>query len=301
MKRRDQPDESPLPNPPSDRPRGRHYIRRPLDADGLSCSGIERRAIELVSAGHEPGRAGVMAGYAPASAHVKVTALLRSPRGRRYKAEVEAESVRRQRIDIDEYVRLNYQVATLRITDVAEYWTPPCRHCWGANHEHQRDHAEMEQDLRRYEATPASEVRNGVRCQTKPPFDPMGGDGYDLRTPPNPDCPNCRGEGDVRNKVGPILKDFDRMPLAAQVAITGFKRRADGSVELSTDKTAAGNFLRDLIRDMVEPGGSEDGDGPERVLRIRPNRRSEPPRRISAIEVVVVRPPTIDAEAEDAR
>jgi phage terminase small subunit len=65
-----------------------------------------------------------------------------------------------------------------------------CRYCWGENNDYQYTHAEMEQRLRDH-----AKARNAVL------FDKRGGAGFDYTKNPNPDCPNCFGNGDNNPEV----------------------------------------------------------------------------------------------------
>ncbi len=253
------------------------------------CTGIEREFVKYWLAGYSRERAAIMAGYSPTSAYAKAWSLIKDPRILKYKAGLEAESLRRMNLDIDHFMRLRYLAATTPLTEIGEYFTPPCEHCWGVNNELQRTFHKMEEDFRNYQLDSS---------RRKSPFDPRGGDGYHHRTPINPDCPNCLGKGDELNKIF-ILKDWEDLTPAGKALLSGVKVRKNGTVEVTTDKNAASSDISNMIRTLIDPNRIEDD---RRVFSLRSAvNQASGQLRITRVERIVVDPmPIATAEYEEA-
>jgi phage terminase small subunit len=65
-----------------------------------------------------------------------------------------------------------------------------CRYCWGVNNEYQFTHGEMENRLKKHQAGKTTRI-----------FDEQGGTGFNYGREPNPDCPNCFGNGSPQPEV----------------------------------------------------------------------------------------------------
>lgn len=216
---------------------------------------------------------------------------LRDPRVRRKLAEVELETLRRQNVDMDLVMRQMLVRATTPVTEaLGEVIIPPCRHCWGTNNEYQRTHAEWEKDERKHDEDLAAWVRAGSKEKTKPlPFNPMGGDGYDPEAPPNPDCPNCYGRGDIRNPVHlPIDTRF--MSAEGKLLLAGFEIGKDGYKLKTRDQDTATASLISVLKDVIQLRQRDDALGP--ILDVRPVGTA--PGQIRRIERVVVSPKSRD-------
>lgn len=89
-------------------------------------------------------------------------------------------------------------VATADPREITEHYRGACRHCWGIHFKYQRRPSEYERDLADYLASNAARAKKG-----EVPPDPlglnfpiMGGVGFSTRKAPNPDCPECDGDGE---------------------------------------------------------------------------------------------------------
>lgn len=245
------------------------------------CSQIEKKFCQYMAAGYPKHKSAIMAGYKPTRAHHKAYLLLREPRIIKYRAELEAEALCKISVSIDEHVRKRHAIANLSIDEFCDYYTPPCRHCWGDNNEYQRTAHEMEEALLTYQTN---------STKNKPPFNPRGGEGYHDRQPPNPDCPNCFGDGDKFNKRM-VLKDWSDMSSIARSAITSVKMHSDGTLkEFITDKAAANAEIAAYIRSLLDPEITPDGD---RLIGIR----SKPPEQGGPLRIARVERIVIDVES----
>ncbi len=87
-----------------------------------------------------------------------------------------------------------------------------CRHCWGVDHQYQWTPAEF------MEAT-----RNAERAEKDLP-DPAGGIDFDRTALPNGDCPECRGEGILRQ----VPVDTSKLSPGGRALFAGVKPTAHG-------------------------------------------------------------------------
>lgn len=155
-------------------------------------------------------------------------------------------------------------------TQVANYWwalatadarelfpRTCCRYCWGKGNMYQYTKAEMRQ--RRLKA-----------AEKRIPLDEEGGEGFDVRRPPNPDCPECRGLG-VWNLDA---LDLSKVSPAAAMLFDGlvFKKGREGEtwvaeVRLRNRSYAARMFQRlmgyeverkTVYAKMVDPSQLDD-------------------------------------------
>lgn len=86
-----------------------------------------------------------------------------------------------------------------------------CRHCHGDGHLYQRTHSERHRALFEADATGK-------------PFNEMGGSGYDQYADPHPNCPECHGHGETRERI----KDVRDMTPAARALYMGAERTKNG-------------------------------------------------------------------------
>lgn len=119
--------------------------------------------------------------------------------------------------------------ATADPNELVELRRTCCRYCYGAHNRYQRTRGEMERDRASYDLEAAKARR------PPPPFDELGGIGYDPRKAPHENCPECFGEGVERA----FPKDTRHLSFAARCLYAGLKVTKDG-VEIKThDQQAA--------------------------------------------------------------
>ena len=127
-----------------------------------------------------------------------------------------------------------------------------CRYCWGVNHEYQWKDFEYEEAVRDWERRPP-------KRRDEPMPELMGGMGYRFKASPNPECPRCEGEGQIR--VTP--RDTRDLSPSGVALYKGIKIRKDGSLEiLSQDQAAAAALYAKITgiaierRELTGPGGA---------------------------------------------
>ncbi len=124
-------------------------------------------------------------------------------------------------------------IATADARELVEYVVGCCRHCWGKDNRYQRTAAEQEREEAEYSARAEKAIEEGKPIGAE--FDPKGGIGYDKRRVPNPDCPECFGEGVGRT----IFKDTRKLSKGAAALYAGVKETKDGLQVLTHNKGEA--------------------------------------------------------------
>lgn len=130
---------------------------------------------------------------------------------------------KRTQIKADDILREWHELSNVDVNELVEYRRDNCRHCWGENHSYQWTHGEFEKAQRDAEA-------NG-----KPDPSCDGGFGFSFNREPNPECPECGGEG--RGKIH--VHDTRRLTGAARKLYAGVHQGKDGLKLLIDDRMKA--------------------------------------------------------------
>lgn len=142
------------------------------------------------------------------------------------------ERAKRTDITADRVIREAWAIMTADPRELMEYRVGCCRYCHGVDHLYQRTSMEFDRD----EATLARMNEDAIAAG-KPvkAFDPLGGVGYDKRLPPDPDCPECFGEGEGRE----VFHDTRTVSKAAASLFAGVEVTRHGRKVLTHSKDAA--------------------------------------------------------------
>lgn len=201
------------------------------------------------------------------TARTEAAMLLRKPA---VAAAVEAGKRRlseRAEVKAEEVVRRLGLMATADERELMEVHVGCCRHCWGKGGRYQYTAAEFE----RAEAEHAAAVE---RDKASGDFDPKGGVGFNANARPNPDCPECFGDGKPRA----IFKDTRHLSEGAALLFAGVKETRDGfEVKTHSREAALVNLARihSLFNDTLKLKGKVEIDATEELkqfLRERPSR-----------------------------
>ena len=233
-----------------------------------------RRFVEemLLDPDH-PERAARIAGFPEGSGRQvarrsAVQALLRVARSRiEYRTEVEAAYI----------VRRWKTLADADPNELVQLRQVNCRYCNGVDHRYQhtlneqrRRHTVWTNDrtifvAERRKANP--KLTDAEIAEFWPDFDEQGGDGYDRHAAPNPDCPECRGDGEPHV----IFKDTRYLSPSAQALYNGVEVKGDGSIRvLMRDRQHAEDMLakhlglaidrREVLLRVFDPSQLSDED-----------------------------------------
>lgn len=149
-------------------------------------------------------------------------------------ARLQAERAERTKITQDKVLQQFWAVATANPNELIEHRRICCRHCWGKEFGYQRTEREMDRDLRAWEKAEEAEQRKPAPGAPTL-FNEAGGIGYDERRGPNPDCPECFGDG-----VGKVIaKDTRHLSPEARRLYAGVKITKDGLEVKVHDQMAA--------------------------------------------------------------
>jgi hypothetical protein len=182
---------------------------------------------EYTSNGFRGREAAVAAGYAPDRARVTASELLSTER---VQESVEIEVAKREKrleLTADDIVRKAWAIANADASELSRTERSCCRYCWGKGNRYQRTPKELQVYRQEFEdktraankGKDPSEVAELLEL-----FDAEGGIGWNPRLDPNPKCPECHGEGELRVVVADIR---DLSPAARQL-YAGVKQTEKG-------------------------------------------------------------------------
>lgn len=132
-----------------------------------------------------------------------------------------AERSKRVQVTADEVLRELVDVAFSDVNELVEHRVGCCRFCWGLGFRYQRTRNELERAEAEHAKRNEEAIRKGDPTTL---FDPEGGAGYHALKDPNPECPECFGEGHGR----PLFKDTARASGRARRLYSGVKVTKDG-------------------------------------------------------------------------
>lgn len=196
--------------------------------DGGDLCGLSIRAarfIDIYLFTFNATRAYVEAGYTAKNTNVaaaSASALLSSPKGRAYLAKRSKAMLDRAEEEQDKLMRTLTFTAYADANELVSHRIGCCRYCWGTAYRYQYTAGEWEQALLKWEE------RRTKAIEAKRPdpgeMDAKGGTGFLKSREPNPDCPECCGEGDARI----VFKDTEKLSPAALALYAGTERTKDG-------------------------------------------------------------------------
>ena len=207
-------------------------------------------------------RAAIAAGYEPARARVTACELLKRPDVDARLQELLSERAERTGITADLVLHRLQAIATADPRELIEVHRVCCRYCWGKDHLFQRTPREMREARAQYEQA-LIEARQkakaaGLPEPIVPPFDEAGGIGFNPHNDPNPNCPECFGEGETRV----VAKDTRDLSPSARLLYAGAKQTQHGLEVRMHDQIGATRDLGKhlgLFKEKVELTGKDGG------------------------------------------
>lgn len=155
------------------------------------------------------------------------------------------------------------------VNELVEGRRVPCRYCWGMDHRYQFRPEELR----------AAQVKHRERMMRyaepdRVPFDDQGGDGYTTRRTPNPECPECDGDGVYHT----IFKDTRNLSARARLLYDGIEIGPNGQAKMKIrDKGWAEQALlrhtgvaverKEVIIRTFEPAALTDEEMRTAILR----------------------------------
>lgn len=205
----------------------------------------------------------IAAGYTSTGNSAEATAckLLKHPKVASYIAKKQQELSKKLGLDQEKLLQELWQTANADPRELVEYRIGCCRYCWGKGYRYQRTAGEFERDKAAHAANKLAHPR-----KAQAPFNPQGGIGYLRTNAPNPECPECAGEGLGRT----VVKDTKNLSIAAASLYAGLKETKDGfEIKLHSRDAAQDKLMRHLglYKDKVDV--NVEGDFVKAMLNAR--------------------------------
>jgi len=201
-------------------------------------------------------QAAIRSGYSANRADAMGHENLRKPEIAAAVKEQQLARQSRTEIDQDRIVRELVNILEADPNELVEHRLTCCRFCHGKGFKFQRTANEMERDREQHRALiEANDELPKAKRRDIPPFDVKGGIGYRAPADPNPQCPECFGEG--VSKV--LVKDTRKLSPAARSLFAGIKQTKDGMQVLTHSKEGFITLLmrhQGMFTDKVEHSGS---------------------------------------------
>lgn len=167
-------------------------------------------------------RAAVEAGYSEHTARDIACELLAKPEVKEAVQRALDARIKRTEITQDKVLERFWDLATADPNELIEIRRICCRYCHGKGHRYQRTPREMQDDLKKFERDKIQAEAIGQKFTVQ--FDALGGIGYDPRRDPNPDCPECFGQGEAL----PFVKDSRDLSPQARRLYAGVEVNQNG-------------------------------------------------------------------------
>lgn len=211
----------------------------------------QRFAAEMAADPRNATAAYIRAGGAVKTAKQCAHDLLKKPQIRAAIAEAQRESLERTGLSADMLLLANYEIAFADPRELSELRRTNCHYCWGLDHKYQWTPAEFARALAKVE-----QQNLGKRGKRFPLPECDGGTNYDRTRAPNPECPECRGEGHERE----FFHDTRNLSPQAARLFAGVRRTKDGIEVLMQSQEKARDVLNKhhgLVRERVELTGKD--------------------------------------------
>ncbi|QRO96142.1 terminase small subunit [Acinetobacter pittii] len=189
----------------------------------MALRGKQQRFVDEYLIDRNATQAAIRAGYSPKTAGSIGDENLKKPEIKKAIEAGEAELAERNKITQDKVLNLLWDMATADPNELIKFVRVNCRYCWGEDHYYQWTKGEYHNAC--YNA----------RANQKPKPDCDGGFGFDKTKVPNPDCPECRGEGVGYTHVS----DTTRVSSKAKLLYAGIKENQYGVEIKMNDQFAA--------------------------------------------------------------
>lgn len=190
--------------------------------------------------------AAISAGFKPSSARRTGSRLMTYDHIKARLQELNGEIVQATVWDQAKLIDEAAKVVLANPSDLSEARRAPCRHCYGV------DHLRQWRTLREYEAAHSRwrALPDGRRA-LEPEPSPEGGFGYTTKRDPNPDCPECDGDGILLT----IIKATKDHPL-----FTAVEETRNGIKLVLKDQKAHLELIGRIIKAFSEPGDTNSAE-----------------------------------------
>lgn len=184
-------------------------------------------------------QAAIRAGYSERTANEQAARLLAKVSIRAALRELTADRIKRLEIDGDEILRRWHAIMTTDPNSLMQYRRVSCRCCWGNCFQAQRTPSEYREAKLQHAELRAETLWKSDQQVDIGEFDGIEGDWYDKRRDPNPECPECFGEG-----VGEtFFNDTRKLSPGALLMYAGVKEGREGIEILTSSQEKAAEML----------------------------------------------------------
>ncbi|MDA3537732.1 terminase small subunit [Acinetobacter baumannii] len=211
----------------------------------MALRGKQQRFVDEYLIDRNATQAAIRAGYSAKTAYSIGEQNLKKLEVKKAIEEGEKELAERNKITQDKVLNRLWEMATANPNELMRYMRVNCRFCWGIDHNYQWTVGEFKRAIQHAHDTKAPEPK----CE--------GGLDFDRLKAPNPDCPECRGEG-----VGyTYIADTTRVSDQAKLLYAGIKESQHGIEIKMNDQVAAlikaGQHIG-MFKDRVELGNDPE-------------------------------------------
>lgn len=208
----------------------------------MALTDKQRRFVDEYLVDLNATQAAIRAGYSEKTACEQSSRLLANVKVATAIQEAMKFRSERTQITADMVLQKWWDLANVDANELVEYRRDNCRHCWGIGYAYQWTEAEFE------EAERKATSKNGDMPTNE------GGFGFLPTRAPNPECPECAGEGHGEIHV----HDTRRLKGAARALYAGVHQGKDGLKVLLEDRSKAlDNVAKHLgmFKERIEHSG----------------------------------------------
>lgn len=175
----------------------------------------------------------------------------------------QSKRIERLKLDADGLTRLWSTVATADAREIVQHRRDACRHCWGEGFAYQYTPAEYRKALIAHEQLRADILSKGGADIGE--FPGQEGDWFDGRRRPNPQCPECFGDG----VPGVVIADTRDLSEAGRALFAGVKEGREGVEVKLHDQQAATEKLGRALGVFRDSAGGNSGGAISAELALR--------------------------------
>jgi phage terminase small subunit len=207
----------------------------------MALTDKQRRFVDEYLVDLNATQAAIRAGYSERTANEQGNRLLAKVSVAAAIQDAMKRREKRTQITADMVLKRWWDMANVDVNELVEYRRDNCRHCWGLDHQYQWTEAEYER------------AQNEAIDEGKEQPDCIGGFGFVSTREPNPECPECAGDG--RGKIH--VHDSRRLKGAARHLYAGVQQGKDGLKVLLEDR---GKALENVAKHLGMFGDKRDDD-----------------------------------------
>lgn len=163
------------------------------ELESMCVSDKERQVAHEYVIDKNKTQAAIRAGFSAHSARSLATPMFAKHYFRSLSEKLIEETVKRASTTADDVLARLGMIAKGDPRELSQWRIRCCRHCWGVDFKYQETPAEHEDRKAKHLEKVAEKVAKSL---PEPEWDMKGGPTYDGRKAPNPECPECWGEGE---------------------------------------------------------------------------------------------------------